>query len=96
MSTTGCKNTCNDRNLSYVTWILYPVKDRQPMLYIVHSSDGRELGQPPNKRQASKCSRTPSNRAKVSRGSPANREQQQSIRLATNAWTRVRVDWWVR
>src|SRR6218665_2627175 len=49
---------------------------------------------PPTRRAAER--RTRSSRAKVPRGSTASREQQQSIRLVTNAWTRVSLDWWVR
>src|SRR6218665_1086644 len=45
------------------------------------------LDSPPPRRAAER--RTRSSRAKVPRGSPASREQQQSIRLVTNAWTRV-------
>src|SRR6218665_284490 len=45
------------------------------------------LDNPPTRRAAER--RTRSNRAKVPRGSPASREHQQSIRLVTNAWTRV-------
>src|SRR6218665_4183645 len=52
------------------------------------------LDNPPTRRAAER--RTRSNRAKVPRGSPASREQQQSIRLVTNAWTRVSLDWCVR
>src|SRR6218665_2987156 len=52
------------------------------------------LDNPPTRRAAAR--RTRSNRAKVPRGSPASREQQQSIRLVTNAWTRVSLDWCVR
>src|SRR6218665_717141 len=42
---------------------------------------------PPTRRAAER--RTRSNQAKEPRGSPASREKQQSIRLVTNAWTRV-------
>ena len=52
------------------------------------------LDSPPTRRAAER--RTRSSRAKVPRGSPASREQQQSTRLVTNAWTRVSPDWWVR
>src|SRR6218665_1176083 len=45
------------------------------------------LDSPPTRRAAER--RTRSSRAEVPRGSPASREQQQSIRLVTNAWTRV-------
>src|SRR6218665_550339 len=75
--------------------ILYPLRYGQPMQYITHvGSDGRKLGQPPNKTG----SRTQNSvhRANVPRGSPSSREQQQSIRLVTNAWTRVSLDWWAR
>src|SRR6218665_1678874 len=69
--------------------ILYPLKYRQPVEYITYvGSDGRKLGQPrcpPTRRAAER--RTRSSRPKVPRGSPASREQQQSIRLVTNAWT---------
>src|SRR6218665_1497442 len=43
------------------------------------------LDSPPTRRAAER--RTRSSRAKVLRGNPASREQQQSIRLVTNAWT---------
>src|SRR6218665_4106216 len=73
--------------------ILYPLRYRQPMQYITHvGSDGRKLGQPPTRRAAERSTR--SSRAKVPRGSTAaSREQQQSIRLVTNGWTRVSLDW---
>src|SRR6218665_553076 len=74
--------------------ILYPLRYRKPMEYITHvSSDGRKLGQPPPPTRRAAHRGTWSSRAKVPRGSPASREQQQSIRLVTNAWTRVSLDW---
>src|SRR6218665_3461794 len=49
------------------------------------------LDNPPTRRAAER--RTRSSLAKVPKGSPASREQQQSIRLVTNARTRVSNAW---
>src|SRR6218665_1152885 len=63
--------------IRYCTLYTYLLRDRQPMSYIAHvGSDGKKLGQlPPSKRGAAER-RTRSSRAKVPRGSPANKEQQ--------------------
>lgn len=78
--------------ISNAEW--YPLGHRQPVLRITHvCRDRDELRNRPNK--TSSRSQNPIHPSEGPRGRPTSKEQQWSIQLVTNAWTRTTVaSWW--